>query len=55
MRGEVPFSAITDGTSSTLLISEVCIGKTPPRGASIKGGVAINVSGAMFAAVQIKP
>jgi prepilin-type N-terminal cleavage/methylation domain-containing protein len=45
VRADVPFSAINDGTANTLLFSEVCIGKTPTRGASIRGGVAINVSG----------
>jgi prepilin-type N-terminal cleavage/methylation domain-containing protein/prepilin-type processing-associated H-X9-DG protein len=43
-RGNATFASITDGSTNTLLLGEVCIGKTPNKGANIKGGIAVNVS-----------
>jgi hypothetical protein len=44
VRGRTSFSTITDGTANTILIGEVCVGKTPQQQAPVKGGVAINES-----------
>ncbi len=39
-KGSCGFESMTDGSSNTLLLAELAIGKTPNNGAPIKGGVA---------------
>jgi prepilin-type N-terminal cleavage/methylation domain-containing protein/prepilin-type processing-associated H-X9-DG protein len=40
-RDEASFSTIIDGTSNTILLGEVAIGRTPAANAPVKGGIAI--------------
>jgi prepilin-type N-terminal cleavage/methylation domain-containing protein/prepilin-type processing-associated H-X9-DG protein len=44
IRGQTTMGTITDGTSNTVLIGEVAIGKQPERGAAVIGAVAIDES-----------
>jgi len=39
-RGECGFGKLLDGSSNTLMLAEVCIGRTPDPGAKVKGGIA---------------
>jgi prepilin-type N-terminal cleavage/methylation domain-containing protein/prepilin-type processing-associated H-X9-DG protein len=45
IRGDASMASITDGSSNTVMLGEVAIGKTPARGAPVIGGIAINESG----------
>jgi prepilin-type N-terminal cleavage/methylation domain-containing protein len=43
-KGVGTFASLTDGSSNTILLGEVAIGKTPATNAPVKGGVALGVS-----------
>ena len=43
-RNECSFATLKDGSSNTIMLAEVVIGKTPGSGAPVKGGIATGVT-----------
>ncbi len=43
-RGECGFNGLVDGSSNTLMLAEICIGKTGSAAAPVKGGIATGVN-----------